>query len=262
MQKHAQLPILIFLHGLLGTGSDWQQTINLLPNHLCLSLDLPLHGKNKSYVVQDFEQTCAFLSERIYQHIGNRPYYLIGYSLGGRIALYYALHAQVAKGNLCGLILEGANLGLKTELERQVRWRNDLYWAQRFQRETPQRVLNDWYQQAVFADLNPQQRADLIVKRSEHCGENIAKMLLATSLAKQPNFALQLQQAMLPIHYIVGERDQKFRKIAQENGLNFSVIVDAGHNAHLENPYQVAEVIKKVVYKECVLNRGCFYHRI
>ena len=56
---------LVFLHGLLGTKSDWQKVIENLPHFRCLSLDLPFHGENKSVAVDDFEQTAQFLEEQI-----------------------------------------------------------------------------------------------------------------------------------------------------------------------------------------------------
>ena len=258
-------PSLVFLHGLLGTKHDWQAVIDRLPHFDCISLDLPLHGEQKTLAVTDFEQTCVYLSQKIESAVGNKPYMLIGYSLGGRLALYYALQSQVEKGELTGLILEGANLGLLTAAEKQVRWDSDQQWAQRFANEAPSAVLNDWYRQAVFADLNEAQRQRLIEKRTNNCGENITQMLLATSLAKQPDFRSlvkeyiqeqrlqkqQLQKQQLhkqqqvrsktfPIHFFCGERDQKFRRQAEQHQLNLTLIKQAGHNAHTENPDEFA----------------------
>ena len=145
---------LVFLHGLLGTKSDWQKVIENLPHFRCLSLDLPFHGENKAVVVEDFEQTAQFLEGQIQSLIKDEPYILIGYSLGGRIAQYYALQAQVQRGNLQAVILEGANLGLQSEQEKQGRLLNDKIWAERFFHEKPETVLEDWYQQPVFSHLN------------------------------------------------------------------------------------------------------------
>jgi len=89
---------LVFLHGLLGMKSDWQKVIENLPHFRCFSLDLPFHGENKAVAVEDFEQTAQFLEEQIQHIIKDEPYILIGYSLGGRIAQYYALQARVKEG--------------------------------------------------------------------------------------------------------------------------------------------------------------------
>ena len=104
----------------------------------------------KAVAVEDFEQTAQCLEEQIQHLIKNEPYILIGYSLGGRTAQYYALQARVKIGYLKAVILEGANLGLQSEQEKQSRLVNDNMWAERFFHEKPETVLEDWYQQPVF----------------------------------------------------------------------------------------------------------------
>ncbi len=247
------MPTLIFLHGLLGTKADWQAIIEKLqknaPQFNCFALDLPFHGENKQVEVTDFEQTAQFISQQIQQKIQNKPYILVGYSLGGRLALYYALHSHCAKGHLQGVIVEGANLGLNNEQEKQQRWRNDQQWAKRFITELPETVLQDWYQQPVFSHLTGPQRAALIAKRATNCGENIGKMLLATSLAKQPELSEKVRSKILPIYYMVGERDQKFTQLAIQKNLSFCTIPQAGHNAHLENPQAFAEQLQRFAFE-------------
>lgn len=236
---------LIFLHGLLGDKSDWQKLIEKLPHFSsdfrCIVLDLPFHGEAKQVEVADFEQTAVYLADKIQQAVGDKPYFLVGYSLGGRLALYYALQNKAAKGNLQGLILEGANLGLKTAPEKAERWHNDTKWSERFCTEAPEKVLNDWYRQPIFSHLSENERQQLILARRGNCGENIGKMLLATSLAKQPDFREKVRSNLLPIYYFVGEKDQKFRQLAENYGLNVILISQAGHNAHSENPTDFAE---------------------
>ena len=65
-----------------------------------------------------------------------------------------------------------------------------------FFHEKPETVLEDWYQQPVFSHLNEQQRKSLIEKRKANCGANIGKMLLATSLAKQPDFREKVRSSL------------------------------------------------------------------
>ena len=149
---------IIFLHGLLGTKNDWQKVIENLPHFNCIALDLPFHGQAKGIEVTNFEDTAEYLSQQIKSAVKNEPYFLVGYSLGGRIALYYALQAQVERSNLQGVILEGANLGLKTDEEKQVRFQQDFAWAQRFMQESSENVLNDWYKQPVFSHLTAEER--------------------------------------------------------------------------------------------------------
>lgn len=240
------MPVFVFLHGLLGSKHDWQNVIENLPHFSCLALDLPFHDDAKTVCVTDFEQTCDYLDQQL-QQLGNQPYYLIGYSLGGRIALYYAfayLSKTKAKQHLQGLILEGANLGLQHDEDRKIRWQQDLAWATRFKTEPIASVLEDWYQQPVFSHLTPQARQGLIQKRALHRGEHIANMLLATSLAKQPDFRPYFSAPMFPIYYFCGEKDHKFKQMAEQTKLPLVVIPEAGHNVHVEQPILFANNIK------------------
>jgi len=238
---------LVFLHGLLGSAADWQKVIELCPHFECIALDLPFHGSAKNNKVQGFDDCSQWLAKQIQSAVKNAPYFLIGYSLGGRIALYYALQAQCYKGNLQGLILEGANLGLINEAEKTARWQHDQQWATRFCTEPLTQVLEDWYQQPVFAHLTPQQRAALIQKRAANCGANIGTMLTATSLAKQPYFGDKVRSSSLAIHYFVGEKDRKFHNMAKQEHLNLRLVPDAGHNAHLENPQAFVQLLAETL---------------
>ena len=105
----------IFLHGLLGTASDWQDIIKNLTQFRCIALDLPFHGAAQQIEVTDFDEATQYLAKQISNAVPNEPYVLVGYSLGGRLALHYALQSKADKGKLRAVILEGANLGLKTE---------------------------------------------------------------------------------------------------------------------------------------------------
>lgn len=242
-----QKPLLVLLHGLLGDKQDWQKLIHFLPHFDCIPLDLPLHGtqdwQQQRAKVKNFQQVCTLLSQHIQAKVQQRPYYLIGYSLGGRLALYCYFAKLLATTSLQGLILEGVNLGLSDLAQRQQRWQQDQHWAKRFTHQPIQQVLNDWYQQPVFAHLNSQQRQQLIQLRQHNKGQAIADMLTATSLAKQPDFSAKVRSISLRLFYFCGEKDQKFQQIAQQNQLDLTLIPQAGHNAHQENPQQFAKLL-------------------
>jgi 2-succinyl-6-hydroxy-2,4-cyclohexadiene-1-carboxylate synthase len=58
-----------------------------------------------------------------------------------------------------------------------------------------------------------------------------------------------VRSSLLPFFYFCGERDQKFCQMAEANQLNLTLIPDAGHNAHLENPIFFAKKIENIVLK-------------
>jgi 2-succinyl-6-hydroxy-2,4-cyclohexadiene-1-carboxylate synthase len=98
--------------------------------------------------------------------------------------------------------------------------------------------------QRVFSSLNHEQRQNLILKRSANLGTSVANMLEATSLAKQDYLLERLKRSGVATHYICGEKDNKFSQLAEQSGLSFSQVAQAGHNVHIEQPQAFAEIIK------------------
>ncbi|SPP31451.1 2-succinyl-6-hydroxy-2, 4-cyclohexadiene-1-carboxylate synthase [Arsenophonus endosymbiont of Aleurodicus floccissimus] len=203
---------LVWLHGLLGNGNEWLPIIEKCVNRLSLTIDLPGHGCSPHIQLTDF----SHVSRLIEQAIGANQidsYYLIGYSFGGRIAMYYGCQFQPTK--LKGLIVEGANVGLTQPTDRLLRVKHDQSWAKRFRCEPMDSVLSDWYQQAVFDDLSAEQRQQLITERGNNSGEYVAHLLETTSLGKQPCLVNKLLQRNYPFSYLCGEYDEKFCSISQ-----------------------------------------------
>ncbi|MEC6796552.1 2-succinyl-6-hydroxy-2,4-cyclohexadiene-1-carboxylate synthase [Photobacterium sp. S4TG1] len=242
-------PTLVFLHGLLGNGHDWRYVIGqLAATQQCITIDLPGHGLS-AFVDADMATTALdggfdaihHALNATLAHRGVTDYVLIGYSLGARLALYHAcalakdVPLSSCSPRLMKVLLEGGHFGLPAA-EQEPRYQHDQRWAARFAQQPLVDVLQDWYQQPVFASLTLEQRQALVAKRSDNLGSSIAKMMLATSLAKQPQLLPQLQQLSVPIHYLCGEHDTKFRDLASAGGLDMTVIDNAGHNIHIEQP--------------------------
>lgn len=235
---------MVFLHGLLGSQQDWAEIISALlqnsPEIRPLTIDLPAHGESRSIACESFTAARQLLHQTLTSLIAE-PFYLVGYSLGGRLALDYTLNAH--NPMLLGSVLEGANIGLQTEEEKAARWQNDHAWATRFHNESLATVLQDWYRQPVFANLSETQRTNLIQERKHNEGKCIAQMLEATSLAKQ---AFMRPSKQDNITFLIGEKDSKFRMMAENHSLPYQLITNAGHNAHRENPAKFTTMLQKL----------------
>lgn len=237
-----QRPWLVWLHGLLGNSNEWRVIASRCEQWPSLAIDLPGHGESIALTCQGF----AALNQQItatLQHYQIERYWLVGYSLGGRIAMNYACQQQPS--GLQGLVVEGGNPGLSSPLLRAQRYQQDSQWATRFRAEPIEQVLADWYQQPLFSDLNQVQRAALIAARADNQGSAIADMLQATSLGQQPWLVPQLQQLTLPMLLLCGADDHKFQTLASDAGLPLQRIPQAGHNAHLANP---ADFVAAITY--------------
>lgn len=259
-------PRLVLLHGLLGSAQDWQPLLQALPACLrqqALALDLPGHSPAAGPAV-DFAHWPAWLDQRLKAHqVGD--FILLGYSLGGRLALHYSATSYSAtteaatndaaapanRPRLQGLIVESGHPGLANHNgqqetdERKLRARHDARWVRRFWREPFTEVLADWYQQPVFAELDTAQRQQLIALRGQQDGRAIARMLAATSLARQPDHRAWLADSALPTLWLCGARDQKFSALACQLAcdcprLATDQIAHAGHNVHRDAPEAMA----------------------
>ncbi len=249
-EKHQNgtLPTLVFLHGLLGSGEDWQTCMNELPQFDRVTLDLPGHGASHSVVCADLDECCKQVKSTLSLLFPlHQPFIVVGYSMGGRIAMHGLATHCFSDLNIRAAIIEGGNFGLETESERQTRFDSDHRWAIRFKTEPLEHVLSDWYQQAVFSSLNHEQRQTLITKRSANLGAAVANMLLATSLSKQAYLLPALQQQAVPIYYLCGAKDKKFSQLAENSGLTYRQLEGAGHNVHQEQPKQFAIHVKQII---------------
>lgn len=225
-------PWLVFLHGFSGDCHEWLTVGQAFGAYSRLYIDLPGHGGSANIAANSLAEV-GHLVEKTLNSYNILKYWLVGYSLGGRVAMYFA--CQPREG-LCGLVVEGGHPGLTDENQRLLRRHGDAAWAEHFRREPLTQVFADWYQQPVFASLDAAQRAALIALRSRNNGGALAAMLQASSLAEQPDLREPLRAREFPFHYLCGERDGKFRAIADELSATTHVINHAGHNAHRENP--------------------------
>ena len=236
-------PWLVFLHGFSGDSREWQKVGEKLSDYPRLYLDLPGHGGSRQVGVAGFEDMSTLLTRTLVSY-NILNFWLIGYSLGGRIAMFHA--CQQPKGVL-GLIVEGGHPGLQDAEARHTRLASDRNWARRFRTEPLDKVFTDWYQQPVFATLTDTQRDALITLRSQNSGVALAMMLEATSLAVQPDLRAALSVRDFAFDYLCGERDEKFAALAAELNAVRHLIPNAGHNAHRENPEAVSASLAQIL---------------
>ena len=246
-------PVLVLVHGFLGDSEDWQELAKQLEGSFYLvAVDLPGHGHSMNVSLDPangFEAFNELLSETLSQ-LDLKQYSLLGYSLGGRLATHFALtHPQ----RLEKLLLESSHPGLEKDADRQVRRKSDLLWAEKFRKGPLSDVLQSWYHQPIFADLEHQIRDSLMQDRigSGQDGEKLADMLETCSLSLQPSCWDGLSKAVFPVHYFYGERDLKFAEIARklrDIGRTVSAFgIDlAGHNIHRQQPERMASHIRSL----------------
>ncbi|WP_338017040.1 2-succinyl-6-hydroxy-2,4-cyclohexadiene-1-carboxylate synthase [Myxacorys almedinensis] len=243
------LPIVVFLHGFLGSSEEFDPVVSLLAGRFCcLRIDLPGHGKTQ---VAGGEECYAIAPTaraiiRLLDHLAMPPTYLMGYSMGGRLALYLALHydARFPK-----VMLESASPGLKTEAERVARRHHDFALAQRLETDFAG-FLAEWYEQPLFRSLKQHPQFETMIQnRLKNDPATLATSLRCMGTGMQPSLWQQLSRHQSPVLGVVGACDRKFITIYQEmamlcSTLHVAISPDTGHNVHLENPEFMASCIQ------------------
>lgn len=163
---------------------------------------------------------------------------LLGYSMGGRLAL----HAALDKPGLWDeVVLISTHPGLVNETERAERLKLDTEWAEKFIQLPWQQVVKLWNDQPVFLGSDRQLRDELEVKRKE-----LAQIMINWSLAKQEFLGDSLIGLKPKLHWYAGEKDIKFVNLfhhLKTEGFieDVHVIKEAGHRIIFDRPKDLAE---------------------
>jgi 2-succinyl-6-hydroxy-2,4-cyclohexadiene-1-carboxylate synthase len=199
----------VALHSFLGSSDDWCHLTGDILSPVIFDPELGLKGWAKR-----FNQTR--------QSSGT----LIGYSMGGRLAL----HVLIDNPNLWErAVIISTHPGLKDEQEKEERLRSDREWAGRFETEPWDALMKAWNSQPVFLGSKQPLREE-----KDYDRKRLAGMLRSFSLGLQDDFREEIARLPMPILWVVGERDLKFRMLASElkfqNPLSrVMVAVGAGH---------------------------------
>lgn len=233
------LPVVLFLHGFMGSSTDFDEAIAHLSNQFCcLTVDLPGHGQTSvegEATLYTMPQTAiAIINWLDRLHISHC--FLVGYSMGGRLALYLALHFP---HRFPKVALESASPGLKTETERAARLRHDRDLADQLEADFPS-FLSYWYSQPLFRSLRHHPTFEQMqARRSQNCPSELAKALRYLSTGLQPSLWEWLPHHPQPLLLLVGEHDRKFCAINQAMEAccptaQLQIIPDSGHVTHIE----------------------------
>jgi len=233
---------LILVHGFTQTGRSWQAVLHALGGrYRALAPDLPGHGDFAARRPASFAACDAYLGALA----GDRRITLAGYSLGGRVAL----HAGLSLGDRVErLVLIGASPGLANASERGARAAADAALADHIEAVGLQAFVREWGAQPLFAGM-PRGIAELAeADRMRNTAEGLAAALRGLGTGVMPSLWNRLEELTVAVDLVVGERDLKFRAIAERMqaalpDARLHVVPSAGHAVQLEVPGAVADVL-------------------
>lgn len=238
----------VLLHGFAQSASSWCEVApRLARTRPVVALELVGHGgsdrpqDDRFYRLDEAAAaTCAFL-EHVARQAGVLAVPVVGYSMGGRIALAAAQH----RGQLFdALVLESAGLGPADSEERVQAAARDAGNAACLRMDGLEAFMHHWECLPLFATqraLPVAVRERIRAGRLSNDAEALARAFEGAGQHTMPlreETIARLARFAFPALYLTGSADQKYQKIAQDlearEACNVCVVEGAGHNVHLE----------------------------
>jgi 2-succinyl-6-hydroxy-2,4-cyclohexadiene-1-carboxylate synthase len=248
---HTKFTVL-FIHGFTGNSEEWLPIIEQLPETFnYVAIDLIGHGKSDKpvnliyYTTESIVDQIKFIKDKLSPY---NPIILIGYSMGGRVALSFA--ATYPK-EIKGLILESSSAGIKNESERKKKYEEDLKLIDFINNHTMEEFIELWYDQEMF---NTQRRFSndkikkLHKKKYNNSKIGMMNILKGFSTGIMPPLHDKLKSIPVKTILISGELDTKYTFINSRIARGFKkakhkVVKNSGHNTHLEAPQRFIEIV-------------------
>lgn len=243
---------LVLLHGFTGSAANWIDLFPALqaPGRRLIAFDLPGHGHSEApadlarfAIERSGDDLCAALRAL---GVGAHEAVLLGYSMGGRLAL-----ATACTGFLRALILESASPGIADPAEREQRRQSDIQLAERIERIGIAAFVQEWEQLPLFASqrsLPEATRTALRTQRLQNRASALANSLRGAGTGVQPTLHAHLSALDLPVLLLAGEYDEKYCQIAREMAARLpqaqlALVPAAGHTIHLEQPADFCRLV-------------------
>ncbi len=253
--SRAGAPVILALHGFTGGGRDfeicaahdagaWHWICPDLPGHGACRPRSPDAGVSLERWLSDFAGWVPDLVPR-----GS---ILLGYSMGGRLALHAALRLP---DRFATVITVGAHPGLCDPGARAERRAIDARRAASLHEEGLDAFLERWRAEPLIATQEripePWQTRLREVRQSQN-PQALADALIAFSPARIPVEHARLATFPIPFHALVGSQDARYMELAEWlHSKGFCTVVhaipNAGHAAHLENPQGFSAVLNTMI---------------
>lgn len=253
IERAGQGDALVLLHGFTGSAENWREHISVFEKQFSVvALDFLGHGKSEApnAPLRYRMEWCVADLREILDELEIATANLLGYSMGGRVALHFA---NAYPERVTSLILESASPGIQNEAERDARRASDAELAEKIEREGIAKFVEYWTNLPLFATqtrLPESAREKLKQQRLQNSALGLANSLRGLSVGVQASLWNVLPGIRIPTLLIAGQRDEKFSTLAREmsNAMpnaEMNIVTDAGHTVHLEQPKIFDEIVSE-----------------
>jgi len=230
------------LHGFTGSGLDFDGLAQHMPGRIWAP-DIIGHGNSpapRSVAPYSMEAVIDQLEDWRKTHL-HEHFHLVGYSMGGRVALHWIAHAPE---QIRSLTLISANPGLADPTDRTLRQKADHHLADHIEEIGTARFASEWSKHPLIRTQSKAPaafRSAMETRRSQNKTWGLANSLRAMGTGTMPSMWGHLSAINTPTLIMVGEQDHKYADIgaACHQAMGNSQIVvmkDVGHAPHIESP--------------------------
>ncbi len=248
MRREASGPRVVALHGFGGAGEDFELLAATCPSLDLLAPDLVGHGTcppPEGLEPYRMDACVARLREALPV---DRPWTLLGYSMGARTGLHLAL---TRPPGLRGVVLVGGTAGVEADDARAERAVWDEQMAQEVLAQGTAAFAEGWARLPLIATqarIPSPWRERLRARRRQASARGLAGSLRGMGAGVMPAVWHRLEALDLPVLVVVGEDDPRYRRLARRLVASLPqaravVLGGAGHAAHLEAPEAFGRVL-------------------
>ncbi|KGL46580.1 2-succinyl-6-hydroxy-2,4-cyclohexadiene-1-carboxylate synthase [Listeria newyorkensis] len=235
---------LLLLHGFTGSHATYDAILPILAaDWHCVTVDLLGHGETDApldVTRYGMEEQAADLMA-ILDQVGAQKASVLGYSMGGRLALGLA---TLYPERIQTLVLQSASPGLELEQEREARILKDTALADKIKKQGVADFVVDWEKLPLFATqryLSENVQDKIRAERLNQRAQGLAGSLGGMGTGAQPSFWEELPALHMPMLLLAGQEDQKFCGIAVAMKMalpdaKYITFSNAGHTIHIEQP--------------------------
>lgn len=244
VERHGEGTPLLLLHGFTGSAASWHGVLPALARRRrVIAVDLVGHGASAKPAEVERYRMPAVAADlaALLDALALPTVDLLGYSMGGRTALHFAL---AYPRRVTALVLEGSSPGIPDAEERAARERADEALAARIEREGIAAFVREWEALPLFASQRRLPAATLAAQRAQRLANDplgLANSLRGMGAGAQEPLWERLPALRAPTLLLAGAEDGKYRALAQAMADRMPAaraveVPEAGHAAHLEQP--------------------------
>lgn len=221
------------IHGNLQTPKVWQPITTQLNQTISPEISLSIFLEDLwASPGESLQEWAELFCQRVQPH-PFKSRFLLGYSLGGRLAFHALLHQPELWQ---GAIIVSADSGLESECDRNTCLKRDKVWSNNFLHDNWENLMQGWNSLPVFCGRQPAYS----VLEKDFSRTKLSKAFQLFSKGCQIDLFPHLQNLNIPVLYISGVEDSHYCQVGQKlarhcSSINHQIIFHAGHRVPWEN---------------------------